>query len=177
MNSTYKTKENYLTILVCLLVGFLPVKSAILLITRSIIVLPYSMDVILLEGIYNLIILLELNRIFSRIRIDSLFVLLFFAVLWSLSFLLNAEYAGFYFKIGYQLFLGSIPCYILARCVKDYALLKKYLNITSIFIALATLVLIDRLRTNTLDDFNYSQKIGYFVLPAAIISVSVLYEK
>jgi hypothetical protein len=104
-------------------------------------------------------------------------VLLFFAVLWSLSFLLNAEYAGFYFKIGYQLFLGSIPCYILARCVKDYALLKKYLNITSIFIALATLVLIDRLRTNTLDDFNYSQKIGYFVLPAAIISVSVLYEK
>ena len=174
-NTIYETREKYLTVLVCFLVGLSPVQGAILNILRSVIVLPYKIDTVLLYGIYICILIHAIKPILYRVRMDAFLVLLFFGMQWSLSFILNSYYEGYYLKIGYELFFTSIPFYVLVRCIKDYSQLKKYITITSIFISASMFVLI--FIFNIDKEVTYSQSAAYMLLPAAVISLNVLFEK
>lgn len=164
-----KARERYLAILVCFLIGFSPVKLGILN------MLPYKMDVIILNSIYIIMWIIVIKKILSRVQIDSLFLVLFFVIAWSLALLSNTDYLNFYLDIGYRLFFISIPSYILVRCIKDYTQLKKFLIIVSVLITIS--MFISMFIFNVNEDVRYSQTTGYILLPAAVISANTLFKK
>jgi O-antigen ligase len=170
------TNEKYITILVCLLVGRTPIQSVLTNILRLLVILPYKLDTAVFYGIYIIIILFSIKKILSRNKVDSLLLIVFFFFIWLISFLINSQYYELYIQVGYELFLISLPCYLLARSVKNFSLLKKGLGIISFIITASIFISIFFLHNIELSD-SYSQSISYLLLPAPIISASFLFEK
>lgn len=160
----------------CLLIGSSPIQGALANILRSFIVLPYKIDTAFFYGVYLLVIFLSIRKIVNRTSIDSIILIIFFLVLWLISFAINSQYDELYLKVGYDLFFTALPWYVMTRSVKDFSQLKKGLGITSLLITASIFISIFFLHNIDLE-FSYSQSIAYLLLPAPIISASFIFEK
>ena len=161
-------------LLACLIFAFNPVQDNLILILRSIITLPFKLDVLLTYLFYLGIIFLALKTIIKRINWDSIALVFFFLISYLISLCFYGTGVENWLFVGAGILL-SVSCYIVARSITDFVKFKSYLNVTAILIGVSSFFLV--FVFNVIEEESYSQYYGYMVLPAVVISASVLFEK
>jgi O-antigen ligase len=174
LNTTVAINEKYVLLLTCLIIGSGPIQGAFILALRSFITLPGKIDTALIYAFYAVVLFLALKSIINRLDWDSVTLVFFFL----LSYLISISFFGTAFeewlKVGAGILL-SVSCYVVGRSITDFAKFKYYLNVTAIIIGISSFLLLFVFKVA--EEESYSQYYGYIALPAAIISVSVFFEK
>jgi len=167
-------REKYLTLLICVVIGFSPISNMFLISLRRIIILPYKLDTIFVYGLLLFVVFYASELIMNRIQLQDISLMLVFVTFWSLSLLTTDNY-DYFRTIGIQFITGAVPCYVVCRSVRNYELTRKYLGIVAILVTVSEFLLLFVLNTGLSE--KYSQYAAYQLLPAAIISVSELLRK
>ena len=172
-----KEPEFWILILVCSFIALGPLTAAVILSIRKIVVLPSKLDVIAIYGCYLYVVLRVLKPIISRFKIDMFILPLIVSCLWAMSFLFHSMDTELFIATGTQIILTCIPFYIIARCVKDFGTLKRYLSYMALLITLSMIFRIVLLGNELFLTELYSQSGAYDLLPAIVISMGVLFDR
>lgn len=167
------TSGEYTVILLCLLVSFQAIKEAFILLLRSIVKLPLTLDTVILYCLLAYIIVKSIPNIYINMSNRVYFYILYFLTYLLISSI-NLSSTEHFVRIGTDLFI-SIIGYIIASSITDFNYLQRSLNIVSFLITISMFFLI--VIFNVYGDLNYSQTLAYLTLPAAIISANALFEK
>ena len=127
----------------------------------------------LFYSLYFFIVVFSIKKVLFRLKRDTLWIILFFILNFTLS-ILRPERQDYFLTMGLQLLL-SLIILIYARSVKDFHSLSILLSWTALIINISMFILIFIFNIN--EDVSYSQYTGYLVLPAAIISTIIVIDR
>ena len=158
-------------LLICLIISFDIIKSAILKIIRNIVVLPGHLDTIILYVIYIIVIGFALRYIVTRInRKCALFTCLVFILLF-VSIIRIGGYENYYISLIRDVAFCMLAFFTI-RSLRDINQLYRLLRYTAFFITISMLIVFG----SGLQDTSYSMYYGYAILPAAVISCTAVFN-
>lgn len=174
LKSILSIDEKYVLLLACFIIGFAPLQGVLILTLRLFVIVPGKIDTAITYIIYWGTLLLALRTIINRIKWDSFCIILFFLIAYLLSIGIYGTDLDDWLGTGAGILL-SVSFYFVGRSITDFKKIKSYLRITGIFIGYSAFLLFFVL--NKIEENTYSQYSGYVAMTAAVISVSVLFEK
>ena len=166
-DKSQKKTNQYLQVMICLILGFSTIQGGFLTLFRSVIVVPLKLDSVIAYTLYMAVFFLTIKAVFNRIKTDTKFLLLILTISYIISLLIEVQ--EYSLQIGSELLFGFIV-YTVTRALRNYDNLIKYLNITSILIILSVIIMFILFPTEEVTINSYSQTFGYAILPAVIIS-------
>lgn len=178
--STYSInikKEIIVCIAACGVIAFSPFLSLFVKLTRSVLVFPYKLDTLFVYGIFVLILLLSLKTIITRSSLVLYFIIIFLLSGYLISFVIEGYHIEYYLEFGINFLAISAPWLLITYAVRDYGLLKKYLNISALIIIVSYIMNVYIIKTDIFGDALYTQSYSYAILPAAIVLCSNLFER
>lgn len=169
-----KKTNQYLQILICFIIGFSTIKGGFLSLIRSVIIIPLKLDVVIPYSLFMVFIFLSIKAIISRIKLDTIILLLFITIAYLVSLLIEMQ--EYSLQIGLELLIGFIV-YTVTRALRSYDNLINYLNITSILIILSVIIMYIIFPTEEVTMISYSQTFAYAIFPAVIFSFNSFMNK
>ncbi|MCE1168342.1 MAG: O-antigen ligase family protein [Sphingobacteriia bacterium] len=169
----WPVEESYQILFFCFLIAFLPLKDLWLHVLRMFIVLPLKLDVAIFYVLFGFVIFYSIRKVFSTYHNVSFFLLFFLIVFYTLA-VLTPGHPQYIYTLGYQLATSYIV-FLYARSIHEYENLNKLLRYTAPLISVSMFFLIFVFSMN--EDTTYSQYTSYIVLPSAIISLGVIFNR
>jgi hypothetical protein len=169
-----KSKNQYLLLLVCLILGFSTIQGGLLTLIRSVIAIPLKLDTVIAYTLYIGVIFMSMSAIFKRIKLDTTILFLVLAISYIISLLIELQ--EYSLQIGMELLFGLFA-YTVARALRSYDDLIKYLNTTSNIMILSVIIVFILFPTKEVTMNSYSQTFGYAIFPSVIISFNAFMYK
>ena len=174
-----KPREKYVSMAACLAIVAPSIISLFNGAIRSVITIPFKLDTVFIYGVFVFIFILSLSRIIKRsLTTHSIFVAIAISIIsYLITFLINSNNTTYFINIGIDFLIRSIPWLLVGFAVRDYRVMKKYINLSGVIIITSFSYNFFILKANLFGDGFYSQQYSYTLLIAAIIFTNSIYEK